>query len=255
MASEKSPMVLLHGLSSSGKAWRDVVPLLAEVYDAHAPTSLGHVGGATVQKRPVTLTDVVDEAERYLDDHGLDQPHVVGHSMGGFVAIEVARRGRAASVCAITPGGFWNRDDERKTASLDEVIRGIAMGRRIRWIYPLLVKPKFLRRLVLQSGAGDGARVSEARAVEMFHDALGCTVVEDIAASSEFIAPLDPLPCPVDIVWAEKDPIIPPASYEAEARKRLPGASFHTLPGLAHEPMVDAPELVARTILAVTAPD
>jgi len=46
------------------------------------------------------MSDVVDAAEQYLDEHGLDRPHLAGNSMGGYMAIELARRGRAATVCA-----------------------------------------------------------------------------------------------------------------------------------------------------------
>ena len=54
------------------------------------------------------MWDVIDESERYLDERGLDRPHLAGHSMGGFIALELARRGRAASVCVFSPGGLWS---------------------------------------------------------------------------------------------------------------------------------------------------
>jgi pimeloyl-ACP methyl ester carboxylesterase len=41
---------------------------------------------------------------QYSDDQ--QHPHLVGHSMGGFVAVELARHGLAATVCALSPGGF-----------------------------------------------------------------------------------------------------------------------------------------------------
>ncbi|HUO36911.1 MAG TPA: alpha/beta fold hydrolase [Mycobacterium sp.] len=72
----------------------------------YAPTLLGHRGGPVAQRRPAALTDVIDAAELYLDEQGLDRPHLAGNSMGGGVAIELARRGRAATVCALSPGWF-----------------------------------------------------------------------------------------------------------------------------------------------------
>lgn len=92
MPSDGSAVVLLHGLNASGNAWQDVAPLLRSYHQVYAPTAIGHRGGPPVQRRPVTIRDVVDWAERYLDEHGLQRPHLVGHSMGGFVAIELARR-------------------------------------------------------------------------------------------------------------------------------------------------------------------
>jgi pimeloyl-ACP methyl ester carboxylesterase len=63
---------------------------------------------------------------------------------------------------------------------------------------------------------------------------------------------LDPLPCPVTVAWSEKDVIIPPADYGPIARERLPQATFEIPPDTAHDPMMDDPQLVARTILSVT---
>ena len=114
VTSEKSPLVLLHGATFSGRIWQDIVPLLSEHHDVHAPTLLGHRGGPAIQRRAARVSDMVDAAERYLDEHGLARPHLAGNSLGGWVAIELARRGRAASVCAFSPAGFWWDSDSHE---------------------------------------------------------------------------------------------------------------------------------------------
>ena len=82
---------------------------------------------------------------------------------------------------------------------------------------------------------------------------LDCTIINDLFNNTdEQVAPMDPLPCPITIAWAEKDRILPVEVCEAIARDRLPGATFTILPGLPHTPTIDDPELVASTILAVT---
>ena len=111
MASDGSALVLLHGGGASGGAWQDVIPLVSGHHAVYAPTAPGHRGGPPVQRRPATAIDLVDWAERYLDEQGLQRPHLAGHSMGGYLAIELARRGRAATVCAFAPGGFWASGD------------------------------------------------------------------------------------------------------------------------------------------------
>jgi pimeloyl-ACP methyl ester carboxylesterase len=50
----------------------------------------------------------------------------------------------------------------------------------------------------------------------------------------------------------KKDSLVPVATYGKTARERLPRATFEVLPDAGHVPMLDDPELVARTILAVT---
>src|SRR4029450_11736357 len=102
MDSGQSALVLLHGLTMTREtAWREVVPLLADHHEVHVPGALGHRGGPSVPRRPLPVNDVVDAAEPSLDERVLDRPHLAGNSMGAFMAIELARRGRAATVCAL----------------------------------------------------------------------------------------------------------------------------------------------------------
>lgn len=204
-----------------------------------------------MQRRPVTMWDVIDESERYLDERGLDRPHLAGHSMGGFIALELARRGRAASVCAFSPGGLWSDDLRAQVAK--RLRRGFTLGRLTRPITPLLVKSPGVRRRALTDMTLHGDRLSYERAIEMTEVSLDCTIIGDLFNNAdEQVAPMDPLPCPITIAWAEKDRILPVEVCEAIVRDRLPGATFTVLPGLGHTPTIDDPELVASTILAVT---
>ena len=253
MPSDGSAVVLLHGLNASGNAWQDVVPLLRTHHEVYAPTAIGHRGGPPVQRRPATIRDVVDWAERYLDEQDLQRPHVVGHSMGGFVAIELARRGRAAAVCAFAPGGFWASGDGLRARTMSGVQKGAAMGYVLRPMVPLVLKSSMGRRLWFQTAACHGDRISAERGVQIVDDFLECTVRTEIfSTDDEQIAPLDPLPCPVTVAWPEKDVFIPVASYGPNARNRLPHATFEILPDVGHDPMMDDPSLIARTILACT---
>jgi pimeloyl-ACP methyl ester carboxylesterase len=105
----------------------------------------------------------------------------------------------------------------------------------------------------MRAAACHGDRLSPDQVLEIADDDLACAVVaDDLSASYWQLETLDPLPCPVTIAWSEKDAIFPIAQHEKTARERLPQATFHVLPGVGHVPMLDDPELVARTILAVT---
>lgn len=256
MASDKTALVLLHGGAASGRAWQDVVPVVSRYHQVYAPTAPGHRGGPPVRRRPATAADLVDWAERYLDEQGLQRPHLVGHSMGGYLAIELARRGRAATVCAFAPGGFWASGDGLRARTLSRALGGAGIARLMRPIMPLVSKSPRVRRLMFQEGACHGERISAQRGVEILDDFLGCTVANEVfSTDEEQIAPLDPLPCPVTVAWSEKDEIVPVTSYGPNARARLPQATFVTLPDVGHDPMMDDPELVARTILSVTTAD
>jgi pimeloyl-ACP methyl ester carboxylesterase len=236
----------------SAKAWRDVVPLLSTVHEVHAPTLLGHRGGPAASRRPATVSDIVDAAEAMLDDLALGRPHIAGNSLGGWVAIELARRGRAASVCALSPAGFWDQGGAGPEHGSSRLRRQAALVRFGRPVAPWMLRSRTVRRVSMRDIASHGDRLSAADALEAADDLLGCSIRDDILATTEQIAPLDPLPCPVTLAWSEADAIVPLATNGRLARARVPGASFVVLPGVGHVPMIDDPSLVARTILATT---
>ena len=255
VGSGKPALVLLHPFLLSGNVWQDVVPLLSSYHQVFTPTLLGHRGGPPVQRRPVMIWDVIDAAEEYLNEHGLQRPHLVGNSAGGFVALELARRGRAATVCALSPAGFWSTADGSKSRADNKVHRIATMCRLAIPVGPLIFKSATVRRLSLRflHTACHGDRLVAARLTELCQDTVGCTVANEVfSTNGEQIAPLDPLPCPITIAWSEKDSLLPVATYGTVARERLPQATFKILPDINHVPMIDDPDLVARTILAVT---
>ncbi|GAB88780.1 alpha/beta fold hydrolase [Gordonia rhizosphera] len=250
MTPERSPLVLLHGVVGSGRIWQDVVPQLSEHHDVHTPTLLGHHGGPPIRRRPMRVSDVVDAAERYLDDNDLARPHLAGYSLGGWVAIELARRGRAASVCVFSPAGFWwNRDAHERTAR--EIRRSRTLARVSRPTAPLGVRSATVRRLGLRAIACHGDRLTAARVLEMIDDSIDCPFMDDYAPV-ERAEPMDPLPCPITLAWAECDRLVPAATYGRTARERLPGATWVLLAGVGHIAMIDDPDMVVRTIRAGT---
>jgi pimeloyl-ACP methyl ester carboxylesterase len=251
MANGKPALVLFHPFGMSGNsAWQEVIPLLAKQYRVYAPTALGHRLGPPVGRNPVTMADVVDAAESYLDESGLDRPHLAGNSMGGYMAIELARRGRAETVCAISPPGFWSSGDGLQAQAFRGHKKNRAIGRLTRPVAPLMVKSATLRRLGLRDVARRGDRLTADQFLAMTDDSLACQIVTDLAKDQWYIAPLDPLPCPVAIAWCEHDETLPAGEYARNVAERIPRATFETIPDVGHVPMIDDPALVARIIQA-----
>ena len=54
----------------------------------------------------------MDDLERLLDELGLAKAHLAGNSLGGWAALELARRGRALTVCALSPAGAWGSETD-----------------------------------------------------------------------------------------------------------------------------------------------
>src|SRR5919199_1120747 len=104
------PLVLLHGFISTWCTWKLVLPALERRHEVLAPTLAGHAGGpptdAAIRDPPLA-----DHVERATDEAaGFETAHIAGNSLGGFVALQLAARGRARSVVALAPAGGWADD-------------------------------------------------------------------------------------------------------------------------------------------------
>ena len=245
----KPPLLLLHGITCSGSVWRRVVPFLEPSHSVNAFTALGHRGGVACTQRPARVAHIVDDVERFLDENALEAVHVAGNSLGGWVALELARRKRALSVCALSPAGTW-----------DALPRGartllwLATSTRLsRPLLPLLTRSKAFRHWALRDNAQHGERVTADEFMDLADDMLGCTVTTDLLSGSELLEPFSTLSCPVTLAWSEHDRILPREDLAPIACQRLPGARYVVLPDVGHVPMMDDPQLVADTILATTA--
>lgn len=250
---EGEPLVLLHGILCSELAWRNVVPLLAEGHDTIALTLLGHRGGNQPSSRPVDIAAMADDVEAQLDDLGLARVHLAGNSLGGWISFELARRGRALSVCALSPAGVWadggDPNTERAVALLRAAVRESRRGRR----FVSLGRFAAVRRRGLRIVAVHGDRVNASEFIDAAADVLGCPVADDFFQTTDSLTPLDPAPCPITTAWAGEDKIFPVDRFEGRARELIPQADFTVLDGIGHVPMYDDPQLVADTIRATTA--
>ena len=99
------PVLLLHPFLISQLVWEDVAQQLADTgrYEVFAPTMAGHNGGPASGTWFLSSAVLADHVERQLDELGWDTAHIVGNSLGGWVAFELERRGRARTVTGIAP--------------------------------------------------------------------------------------------------------------------------------------------------------
>jgi pimeloyl-ACP methyl ester carboxylesterase len=246
------PLILLHGVACGPKHWREVMPLLAPHHDTIALSALGHDGGATPARHPVTIVDVIDDIEAQLDALGLDTAHVAGNSMGGWIALELARRGRARSVCALSPAGTWliGTDEQMHGATMLRTIeREGRLGRPLRGF---LSRFGAVRRHSTRLIAEHGNRLSRRQLIDLATESEACTITQEIIEGAFALTPLDPPPCPITIAWSQMDKLLPIQTNGVRARELVPGATFVVLDGLGHVPMFDDPARVARAILTTT---
>jgi pimeloyl-ACP methyl ester carboxylesterase len=252
-AGRGTPLVLLHGATMSWRAWRPVLPFLVGRHDVFAPTLTGHRGGPELRPDAAPgMAAVVDQLCAQFDEAGIETAHLVGNSLGGWVALELARRGRARSVTAFSPAGAWRtrRDFERLVAlfhTTHTVLGNPLLGP--------LVRNRALQWLGLTTVASHPARIPAEDVREMIADMLGCAIFDEMfraPGAAAGLAPFDVAHCPVRIAWARRDRVISYRRFGRPMRELVPGAEFSLLPGVGHLPMYDDPRLVARTVLEVT---
>jgi pimeloyl-ACP methyl ester carboxylesterase len=253
-AGHGEPLVLVHGFTATWRCWLPVLAELVPRFEVIAPTLHGHDGGPPPPDAPAhSLTTAADHLERLLDEQGVGTAHFAGNSMGGALSLELAKRGRARSVVAISPGGGWRGDDE---AEVRRVIRLFKRNRRMaqaseRHAAKMFSRPR-LRRLGFRDFVARGHLVPAVEALRMADSSLRCSVVDDVYATmldgSARVVDLERIACPVLVVWGEQDRVLPLDRHAQHFRDGIAGVEYRVLPGLGHVPMWDDPALIAATI-------
>jgi pimeloyl-ACP methyl ester carboxylesterase len=253
-AGEGEPVVLLHGFTGHWRHWKPVLADLVARYEVIAPALSGHNGGPPYPSGMglETVADAGDSLERHLGELGIGTAHFVGNSMGGALAIELAKRGRARSVVAFSPGGGWELggpEPERIARFFARQMRIVRFSRRQ---IPRLMRRPGGRKLAMRDIMRHGELISPADAVDLSLDPLGCTVVNDVLAGLRagraHVEDLDQVAAPTLIAWAERDRILPLATCSVRFKREIRNAEFRVLPGVGHVPMWDDARLVVKTI-------
>jgi pimeloyl-ACP methyl ester carboxylesterase len=252
-AGSGDPLVLLHGFTGTWRVWLPVVPSLATRFDVLMPTLGGHCGSDPFPDGvEPTVAALADIAEAELDNAGIETAHVAGNSLGGWIALELAKRGRARSVVALSPAGGWWDDEEREEKRLTGFFNrtrratSLAMPRA----RGLVTRPR-LRKLMFRDVAERGDRIPPGDAEHMMQGVVECSIFSEFMEVVMRDGPavdLDRISCPVRIAWCEKDRILPMDRYAERYRAAIPGSELVVLEGCGHVPMYDDPQLVADTI-------
>jgi pimeloyl-ACP methyl ester carboxylesterase len=243
------PLVLLHGTGSHRGMWDPVLGTLARERCVIAVDLPGFAGSAhePVEPTPAGLTTCI---ERWFAEQGLDRPHVAGNSLGGGIALELARRHAVASATALSPIGFWTARELAFAQRSLRAARGIL--RRLRPAVPALTRTAAGRVALFSQVYGRPWRMSpdDARvAVDAFLDAPAFDPVLEASGHYRFAAGDELRGVPVTIGWGTRDALLI-RRQAARARRLLPWAQHVALRGCGHVPCHDDPEAVAAVLLA-----
>jgi pimeloyl-ACP methyl ester carboxylesterase len=243
------PLVLFHGLGHRRQAWDAVVDRLAPHREVIAVDLPGHGESPPLDMAGRTVLEVMSQGViGVLDELGLERPHVAGNSLGGMIALEAAVFGRAASVTALSPAGFWRSGRDLSYAK--GVFHAMqAIGGRIAPVAPRLAGSAAGRSLMYSTIVSRPGRMSQQQAAgDMTAFLAARESVNAILAGATPFAGEIAADVPVTIAWGSKDRLLN-RRQALVARVQLPQARFIRLPGCGHVPMTDDPELVARVLL------
>ena len=247
-AGSGEPLLLLHGLGSTWRVyWRLLSRLEAEreVLGLDLP---GFGESAPLPGAEASVPALTDAVCATLDEAGWERPLVAGNSMGGWIACELARRGRARGVVAISPAGMHTAREARYSAATMRM--GHAQGRLLAPIVPAILSNPVGRTLSLYPYFGRAWAVDAEDAITTFR--YGSNAAAFVPAVdwlfSHRPSGLEEIRCPVTILWGSRDALLPPRQGPRWARA-IPGAELRPLPGLGHTPFFDDPGVVTRAIL------
>ena len=219
---------MLHGFGSTRDDFAALIPDLAPDFEVFSVDLPGHGSSPMIDGRP-SVAALTDAVVADLDAHGLDRVHVLGNSLGGRVAIELACRHRALSVVSISPCGLGAPLERAHQGALMITAR---MINRVRypWLDELSRTPAG-RSMLLAGMRAMPWQASPAEALTMkggFADQTGFWTTLWNAIMIDVPTGLDRIDCPVivaqgvmDVVGSGQTPRFAPL---------IPGARFTLLP-------------------------
>jgi pimeloyl-ACP methyl ester carboxylesterase len=255
MAGSGPVLLLLHGITNSSETWEPVAPALEDHFTIIAPDLLGH-GKSATPRGDYSLGAHASGVRDLLTALDLDRATVVGHSLGGGIAMQFAYQfpERCERLVLVSSGGLGRE--------VHLLLRAAALP-GADWVLPLLTS-RGLRGLgrgvgaVLRRGrmAPDGDLDVLARGFGSLHtagsrQAFLHTVRSVIDTGGQRVSASDRLHLaavlPTLIVWGERDSIIPP-SHGRAAHEAMPGSRLEIFPGAGHMPHHHDPDRFAATL-------
>jgi pimeloyl-ACP methyl ester carboxylesterase len=255
IAGDGPPVVLIHGMVNSSRHWREVALRLADEYTVIAPDLIGH-GDSATPRGDYSLGAHAASIRDLLAAIGIDRASIVGHSLGGGVAMQFFYQfpQRTERLVLVSSGGLGRE--------VSPLLRAAALP-GVTGVLALLA-----HRGVLAGLERAAARLRErgsSRAVYVAAIARALRPLEEPGARKAFVHTLRSVidvhgqrvsardrlylleAMPTLIVWGGRDQTIPLA-HGREAHEAIPGSRFEVLPRAAHFPHLEDPAGLAAVL-------
>jgi pimeloyl-ACP methyl ester carboxylesterase len=248
------PVLLLHPFLLSQAVWETVAQQLADTgrYEVFAPTMAGHNGGPRAGTWFLSSAVLADHVERQMDELGWDTAHIVGNSLGGWVAFELERRGRARTVTGIAPAGGWTRWSPAKFEVIFKFILGMPLFVLAWLLGPRVLHLPFSRRMATYAISASPDGVSERQLSGIIDDAGHCPAYLQLLVKAALLPGLRELAenaVPAHLVTCGKDRVVPSPRFSRHFTTNLgDDLKVTELDGVGHVPMYEAPGRITEVI-------
>ena len=231
-----TPLVLLHGYPLDHHLWDDVAPLLEDTFDLILPDLRGF-GESTTVDSPYSMDDYASDIAGLLDQLGIQKAAIVGHSMGGYVALAFARlyRERVSGLGLVSTQVLADPPDRKEARYKSAAdVSGNGIGGVVE-----AMAPKFTSDERLQASA--------RAAMERQQPAAFIGALKAMAERKDSTSLLPAFKFPVVIIHGEADALIP-IDRAREVKNAVPHAHLVELNGAGHMPMMEAKEETAGAL-------
>jgi pimeloyl-ACP methyl ester carboxylesterase len=228
-------LLLLHGAGSNGHAWHYQYDHLGKRYSPIAPDLPGHGRSSGVEGLR-TIEDYASFAAAFLDALKLDSLVVVGHSMGGAIAIELALRHprRVKALILIATAAKFDIPKERI-----ETWRAVTMGRSSQPFNNEGYSPKTIstKPEIIREGWGEQIQTDPR---VRWGDLVACS-------QSDLRARISQVDKPTLVLAGADDTITPPAEAEL-LKSRIKAARLEVVPDAGHRLTTERPDVINAAI-------
>ena len=225
------PLVFIHGVGLNAEAWGPQIEYFAATHRVIALDMFGH-GGSVAAPPDATLDDYVQQVRRLLDDLGISSANVIGHSMGGLIAmgLAIAKPQRVKRMAALNT--VFDRD-EKARAAVEARAAAIQVS----------APADFDETLNRWFGSSTSALREQAGQWLRYADHQGYATAYQLFATGDrlFSGELTGILCPALFATGERDPNSTPAMAEALAAKTARGRSV-IIPGARHLMNLTSPD-------------
>jgi pimeloyl-ACP methyl ester carboxylesterase len=246
---EGPPLVLLHGLGGAASNWVELAPLLASRFRLLIPELAGH-GRSEPLPSAQSFDPFADHVASLMELEGMPSAAVVGHSLGGTIALRLAAR-RPEAVRALVlaaPAGITSSTS--RAASVVTVMVITRPGRVVSPFRRVIAAMRPLRYPTFWWWQVSDCAALSPRAVEGFLEGPG--LHQDIATAGRALIGHDPrleldgVSCPVLVLWGARDRLVPLADgFDYARRLRAP---IRVIADCAHLLIGERPDACADAI-------